>query len=95
MLPMDIGCDMGYFSNGTEGESYEARWCDNCIHQNGPDGESSCAVWLAHLLYSYDECNNPESILHLLIPREGIDNQKCTMFWHKSEVSVVLPETKP
>lgn len=73
---------MGYFSNGTEGESYEAQYCSKCAHQNGPDGNSGCTVWMAHLLHNYDECNNPDSILHMLIPRSQDDlwNEKCTMF---------------
>ncbi len=70
---------MGYFSNGTEGMDYEARYCDKCIHQ-----EQGCAVWLAHMMHNYDECNNEKSILHILIPRnkEGW-NEKCKMFHAK------------
>lgn len=74
---------MGYFSNGTEAMMYEEQYCDNCVHQDGPDGKSGCAVWLAHFLYNYKECNNPESILHLLIPRskDGLTNEKCLMHY--------------
>jgi len=77
---------MGYFSNGAEGMSYEARYCDHCHHQNGPDGESGCDVWLAHNLHNYTECNNKESILHLLIPRteDGLGNEQCRMFMEKT-----------
>ncbi len=68
---------MGYFSNGSEGMDYEARYCDRCIHQ-----EPFCAVWYAHQLHNSDECNNKESILHLLIPltKDGLGNKQCTMF---------------
>lgn len=72
---------MAYFSNGTEGESYEAQYCDRCIHQKHDEG--GCAVWLAHMLHNYDECNKPDSILHLLIPRDGIWNRECKMFVEK------------
>lgn len=73
---------MGYFSNGCEGLSYEARWCDRCIHQ--PDG---CAVMEAHSEHNYDECNNPRSILHLLIPRtvDKLGNEQCRMFIERQE----------
>jgi hypothetical protein len=73
---------VGYFSNGTEGEVYEAQYCAKCLHRDGPDGNSSCSVMLAHLLHNYDECNKPESILHLLIPRakDGVGNERCTLF---------------
>ena len=68
---------MGYFSNGTEGEMYEERYCSKCLHEK--DG---CAVMLAHLIHNYDECNNPESILHMLIPKtkDNLGNEKCRMF---------------
>jgi hypothetical protein len=72
---------MGYFSNGSAGMDYEARFCDRCVHQNGKDGKSGCAVMLAHNLNNYKECNNEESILHLLIPRDSEGwNQECQMF---------------
>ncbi len=64
---------MGYFSNGTEGSMYEAEYCENCLHYEG------CAVLEAHMIYNYDECNK-KSILHILIPRDGIENKKCRMF---------------
>jgi hypothetical protein len=69
---------MGYFSNGTGGEIYEEEFCENCA--NWDDG--GCAVMLAHMLHNYDECNKPDSILHLLIPRskDGLGNEKCRMF---------------
>jgi hypothetical protein len=76
---------VGYFSNGSEGEAYEAFYCDRCVHQLGPDGNSGCAVWFAHLLHNYDDCDNPNSILHLLIPRskDDLDNAQCRLFYLK------------
>lgn len=69
---------MAYFSNGTEGELYIEAFCHRCIHNKG-DG---CAVWDAHLLYSYRDCNDDSSILHILIPRseDGLSNEQCRMF---------------
>lgn len=71
---------MGYFANGTEGEIYEAKYCNRCIH-NDYD-ERLCAVWIAHIRYSYSECNNPKSILSVLIPSspDGPGNGQCKMF---------------
>lgn len=74
---------MGYFSNGSEGSSYEAQYCARCVHRNGPDGTSGCAVMLAHILYAYKECgegSHAEEILSLLIPRGEIWNEQCGMF---------------
>lgn len=70
---------MAYFSNGTEGEIYYEHYCSRCVHES--DGRT-CSIWLAHLIHNYDECNNPKSILHTLIPRknEGLSNGECTMF---------------
>jgi hypothetical protein len=74
---------MGYFSNGSEGEAYEAKWCAKCLHNDG------CAVWFAHLIHNYDECNKDDSILHLLIPRtaDKIHNERCSMFVERELLS--------
>ena len=72
---------MGYFSNGSEGMDYEARYCEKCVHYDG------CAVWMMHIDHNYDECNKPDSFLHVLIPREGLGNGKCRMF-HEKEKAV-------
>ena len=70
---------MGYFSNGSEGVDYECKYCSECHHQD-LDGRG-CAVWEAHMLYNYEQCNDEDSILHILIPRSKDDfNEKCRMF---------------
>lgn len=76
---------MGYFSNGTEGDCYEAQYCSRCAHRDGPDGDGGCMVWFAHMMKNYEECNKPDSILHMLIPRlkDGSGNGKCAMFIDK------------
>lgn len=76
---------MGYFSNGTENDMYVAEYCQNCKHGDWFHDDTGdvpmCAVMMAHLLYNYDECNNKESILHILIPRDGKGyNEQCLMF---------------
>lgn len=70
---------MGYFSNGTEGESYRVEYCSQCIHDQADGG---CSVWLLHMLNNYAECNKPDSYLHVLIPRskDGLSNEACSMF---------------
>jgi hypothetical protein len=77
---------VGYFSNGSEGADYEARYCSKCVHINGPDGKSGCAVWLLHLISNYEDCNNAKSPLHVLIPlsKNGLYNEQCSMF-HKGK----------
>lgn len=72
---------MGYFPNGASGLDYENKYCDRCVHQKPDDG--GCTVWLLHLLHSYDDCNNPDSYLHTLIPRsdDKLGNEQCTMFY--------------
>ncbi|TLX12099.1 hypothetical protein [Rhizobium sp. MHM7A] len=72
---------MGYFPNGTEGMLYEEEYCDRCLHQD------ECPVWLAHLLYSYRDCNHDSSILHLLIPKLQLSNGQCLMFVDKGLLS--------
>ena len=69
---------MAYFSNGTEGAMYQERWCSRCVH----DVHEDCPIWAAHLLHNSDGANNPEHILHMLIPRSkgGLGNERCAMF---------------
>ncbi len=78
---------MGYFANGTEGDMYEEEFCSRCVHYGDMDKDELCPVWEAHLLYSYDDCNKPESILHILIPRDDLtgDNEQCRMFVERSK----------
>ncbi len=73
---------MGYFANGTEDEIYYERYCSKCIHE--ADGRL-CVIRTAHLIHNYKECNNDDSILHLLIPRydNGLGNKQCAMFIEK------------
>ena len=39
---------MGHFSNGTEGEIYQERYCFRCVHWNDDYG---CPVWFLHELH--------------------------------------------
>jgi len=84
---------MGYFSNGTEGNCFEERWCSRCHHDAAyrayvADGEKGprpepCPVWNAHLLFSYDLCNKKDDpgkvVLDMLIERTDLVN-RCVMF---------------
>lgn len=76
---------MGYFSNGSEADDYVARYCSRCAHS--PNGDSvGCAVMDAHWEHNYEECNNPNSILHMLIPRGANGfNEQCRMFFEKPQ----------
>ena len=82
---------MGYFSNGTEGMDYEARYCDRCVHQ-GPEDGPGCAVWFAHFLHNYDECNNDESILHLLIPLVDMEFDDGITYQVNGECKMFIPQ---
>jgi len=72
---------MAYFPNGTAGDMYRERYCDKCKH----DKDDKCPIWLAHLLHNYDECNNDDSILHMLIPmtKDGLRATEC--FFYETE----------
>jgi hypothetical protein len=78
---------MGYFSNGSEGMDYQAKYCDHCYW-----GDKPCMVWFAHMEYNYKLCNNEKSILDLLIPRgkNGVHNKKCNMFISKDKVMEII-----
>jgi len=75
---------MAYFANGSEGDRFQAKYCDRCIHWSP---EKGCPVFNAHLDYNYEECDsgsNAEKILNMLIPQ--IENEhgsfpgECSMF---------------
>lgn len=75
---------MGYFSNGTEGDFYEDKYCSRCVHRNGQDGSSGCHVMLSHIIHAYKMCGSEEAgedILNMLIPlgKDGF-NEQCSMF---------------
>jgi hypothetical protein len=82
---------MGYFSNGSEGEHFEARWCDRCVNREATEDApyNNCPIWTAHLFYCHDAVSEENAgrllarnILGLLIAEEGPPNfkQSCTMF---------------
>lgn len=69
---------MGYFSNGSEGMSYQDKYCDKCVHWHE---EFGCPCWWIHQDLNYDECNNKESVLHKMIPQDKKGfNSKCFCF---------------
>jgi hypothetical protein len=63
---------MAYFSNGTEGECFEAQ-CNKCKY-----GEKACPIYQVQFLYNYDAVNNDVAtrILNHLVQNDGT----CTMF---------------
>lgn len=70
---------MGYFSNSSEGMSYEAFYCDNCVHF--VDG--ACPIWDLHFLHNGEE--QYKHILDALIPRDDKgENLQCKLFIRKT-----------
>ncbi len=74
---------MGYFSNGTEGASYEESVCRHCKHE--PTDHHGCAVLMAHSLWNYaaagkDADSEKAAVLEAMIPCVGIRNGVCTLF---------------
>lgn len=83
---------MGYFSNGTEGDIYTARYCLRCVNwRDNGSGSEGCPIIDLHMLWNYDDVNDSKSIkqqaLSHFIPREGIQNLECTMFQMTPEAS--------
>jgi len=67
---------MANFSNGTEGEVYQEKYCCSCLHWKRE--EKGCPVWVAHLIYNGD--GPMENILNILIPMNGVFPGECTMY---------------
>lgn len=81
---------MAYFSNGCEGDAYEAEYCNRCVNwrDKNDDRGPGCPVWDCHLLFAYDECNrksNAKTMLDLLIPmmKNKPYAAECSMFLPK------------
>lgn len=74
---------MGHFSNGTEGEMYQARYCFRCVHWTDDAG---CPVWFVHEMHVGE--NAWTAALDLLIPRdeEGF-NAQCYTFQRVGRVA--------
>lgn len=76
---------MAYFSNGSEGLTWEDKWCSRCVHLSD---EGGCSVIVIHSVYNYDQHKEGETgkaiadILNLLIPRSAdkLENERCSMF---------------
>ncbi|WP_257541213.1 hypothetical protein [Sphingobium sp. CFD-1] len=84
---------MGYFSNATEGDFWEAENCAHCVHNKPGQDDPMCPVMLAHMTYAYELCNAESHpgkvILDWLIPRNksGVGNARCAMLVRKNAVS--------
>ncbi len=78
---------MGYFSNGSEGDDYMARYCARCVEwcDRGDGGGVGCPVMDLHLAHNYDAVGNDQltGILDGFIPRKGTANGECRMFVEK------------
>jgi hypothetical protein len=74
---------MGYFSNGTEGEAYTARYCNQCEHDRiwREQEKDPCQVWNMHLIHNGAKGDLGEQ-LDQFIPRtkDGLGNEQCRMF---------------
>jgi hypothetical protein len=98
---------MGYWSSGTEGMDWEARWCERCVHQ--PE-EGFCAVMELHQLWNYDQCaaandryekkpiSDPVSeakliALSTLIPEKGYEGPIHT--WNECRMFHAKPVVPP
>ena len=83
---------MGYFSNGTEGRDYQARYCYRCVNYRdlGDGRGEGCPIWDLHQLWNYDPGTPRERLvaatkdraLDQFIPRskDGLTNEQCKMF---------------
>lgn len=78
---------MGYFSNGSEGDMYEKKYCSKCVH--APDYKKSldCPILALHEIWNYEQhgeddvSKEKKLILESFIPQtEGHCNCQCTMF---------------
>lgn len=74
---------MGFFSNGTEGDRFEARFCARCVNLRADEFGNACPVWRLHEDWNGEQLEDEvkQMALDLLMPRTegGLDN-RCAMF---------------
>jgi hypothetical protein len=88
---------MGYFSNGSEGDSYEAQYCSRCVHLP-QSRDKGCPVFGAHFFYNYEQSTSAavKDILTMLIPRdERGANGQCALFYERGGKGGGQPEPLP
>lgn len=82
---------MGYFPNMTAWEYWAADNCMRCSHWPKDENAPGCPVEMAHMLYSYQLCNDADHpgkiILDMLIPTGKLENKRCAMFSPKHGVT--------
>lgn len=81
---------MAYFSNGTEGDMYEAEYCGKC-HWQPEEEPYECQIMFLHALFNYDQCGKDDrakdlkTCLDALIPTdENGFADKCNFFLEKA-----------
>lgn len=83
---------MGYFSNGSEADYYQAEYCNKCVNMrdNMRDGRGhGCPILDLHSLWNYDATGKDadetkKEGLEMFIPRNNDgSNGECTMFLRK------------
>ncbi len=83
---------MAYFANGSEGRTFEAQFCEHCIH--GQDPEKYCPVMELHEQWNYDQCGtDPVSVARKIALDTFItdeDGYNCKMF-----KQTVVPDEEP
>lgn len=75
---------MAYFSNGSEGDVYQERYCNHCVH----DLRQDCPVWALHLAFNYKQhvdgkkLGTVHEFLSSLIPdtEDGLYQDECRLF---------------
>jgi len=89
---------MGYFTTGTEGELYEARYCSMCAH----DCVAKCTIMQAHWVAAAtrdsgwaDDDSPTRMVLDMFIPRDNEgNNMPCTML-AMEEITVISELSEP
>ena len=76
-----------YFSNGTEGDVFQSKYCYECVNwRDLKDGlREGCPVWDLHIAFNYKQFDNNDTELCLNIfgakkSIKGVSFNKCRMF---------------
>jgi hypothetical protein len=84
---------MAYFSNGTEGTSFEIAECEGCWFQERDEsitGYSGCPIVGAHMAHNGTQCKDGQAplreVLSMLIDQGRPLGQQCSMRLERADV---------
>lgn len=87
---------MAYFSNSSEAEVYENKWCKKCMNYRTRGNHYGCPIldlhWFCDPNVFHDDDSRERKLLDSLIPMKDGYPSRCSMFFVLSEESLTCDD---